>query len=268
MTEHTSRLHWVVRPVGMTNTMTVLVTGASGTLGAAVLPRLVKEGYDVRPMSRSARSGWVAADLRTGAGLTEAVAGVDAIVHLASAPGKSGETDVAGTRRLLAAAKEVGVRHVLYLSINGTDRVPFRFYRDKLATEQVVRSSGVPCTILRAAQFMPFVETLLTGSSKLGPVLVDPGWVMQPVAVEDVADRIADLLAEPATGETTEFAGPQVLRFEELARTWLAARHGNRPVWRIRIPGKMSAAIRGGAQTTGATPAGTRTWRDYLAERY
>lgn len=252
----------------MSKSMTVLITGASGTLGAAVLPRLVKEGYDTRPMSRSARPGWVTADLRTGEGLAEAVAGVDAIVHLASAVGKSKDTDVAGTRRLLAAAKAAGVRHVLYVSINGADRVPFGYYRDKLATEEVVRSSGVPFTILRAAQFHSFAETLLSTSSRLGPTIVDPGWVMQPVAIEDVADRIADLLAVPATGETTEFAGPQVLRFEEMARAWLAVRHRNRPVWRIRIPGKMSAAIRNGGQTTKAKPTGTRTWRDYLVEKY
>jgi nucleoside-diphosphate-sugar epimerase len=108
----------------MTNAMTVLVTGASGTLGTAVLPRLVKDGHDVRPMSRRVRPGWVAADLLTGAGLTDAVRGVDAIVHLASSPTRTRATDVEGTRRLLAAAKTAGVRHVLFVSINGIDRIP------------------------------------------------------------------------------------------------------------------------------------------------
>jgi uncharacterized protein YbjT (DUF2867 family) len=251
----------------MTAGMTVLVTGASGMLGSAVLPRLAKDDHRVRPMSRSPRSGWVVADLRDGDGLEEAVRGADTIVHLASAPGRPRRTDVEGTRRLLGAARTAGVRHVLYVSINGVDRVPYRYYRAKIDTEQVVRDSGVPFTILRASQFHPFVEKLLAASGALGPLIVDPRWRVQPVAVEDVANRIAELLALPHSGRTTEFAGPEVLTFDELARTWREARGVKRPIWRVPIPGRMSRAIRAGGQTTRETPTGTRTWSDYLAGR-
>jgi uncharacterized protein YbjT (DUF2867 family) len=58
----------------MTN-MTVLVTGASGTLGGAVVPQLIKVDDEVRPMSRRARPEWVAADLASGEGVVEAVRG-------------------------------------------------------------------------------------------------------------------------------------------------------------------------------------------------
>lgn len=295
----------------MTNDRTVLVTGASGTLGSAVLPRLIDQGYDVRPMSRRARPGWVTADLATGAGLREAVRGVDAIVHLASALAKARQTDVAGTRRLLDAAKAEGVRHVLYVSINGIDRVPLGYYRAKLATEEVVKASGIPFTILRAAQFYNLVGMVLGVSGKLGPLIIDPKFLVQPVSIEDVGDRIAELLAqarrerpdaaEPALGgssppavaepprsaggasnrtadgeraahaaigATIEYAGPQVLSFDELGRALLTARRSRRPIWPIRIPGKTARALRAGALTTKAVPTGTRTWADYLAERY
>ncbi|GIE96419.1 SDR family oxidoreductase [Paractinoplanes rishiriensis] len=248
--------------------MTVLVTGASGTLGSAVVPRLTKDGYQVRPTSRTARPGWVAADLRTGAGLTEAVRGVDAIVHLASSPGRPQKTDVEGTRLLLAAAAEAGVRRVVYVSIAGIDRVPYRYYQAKLDTEAVVRASGVPFTILRATQFHPFAEMLLSLLSKLGPLIIDPGWQLQPVAIEDVADRIADLLAVPPAGETTEFGGPEVLGGVEAAKSWLAARGSRRPVWAVRLPGKMSRGIRAGGLTSTAPETGTIAWRDYLAAKY
>ena len=248
--------------------MTVLVTGASGNLGSAVLPRLVKEGHDVRPMSRRARPGWVAADLATGEGLREAVRGVDAIVHLASSPRKTRETDVEGTRRLVAEAKAAGVRHVLYVSIIGIDRVPLAYYRHKLATERVIRDGGVPFTLLRAAQFPTLLDTLLTAAGKLGPVLIDKRLRFQPVAVEDVADRIAGLLADGPAGGVVELAGPQSETLDVLARDWLAARGSRRPVWSVRLPGRLAREVRAGALTTAAQPTGTRTWQDYLATKY
>jgi uncharacterized protein YbjT (DUF2867 family) len=255
----------------MTENMTVLVTGASGTLGSAVVPRLIKEGYPVRPTSRTARDGWVAADLRTGAGVADAVRGVDVIVHLASSPGRPQQTDVAGTRRLVEAGRAAGVRHLLFVSIAGIDRVPYRYYQAKLDTEAVIRQSGLPFTILRATQFHPFAERLLALLGRLGPVIVDPQWRLQPVAVEDVADRIAGLLAAALTGaagQTWEFGGPEVLNGRECAQTWLTARGSRRRIWAVRLPGRMSAAIRAGGMVALAAETGTRTWRDYLAEKY
>ncbi|WP_239140570.1 SDR family oxidoreductase [Actinoplanes campanulatus] len=253
----------------MSDSMTVLVTGASGTLGMAVVPALTAAGHRVRPMSRQARPGWITADLASGDGLGDAVRGADAIVHLASAPGRrQRETDVEGTRRLLAAAARAGVRHALYVSIVGIDRVPLGYYRTKLATEAVVRDSGVPFTILRATQFPSLVDTLFTTSSRLGPLIVDPGFRVRPVHVRDVAERIVGLLGEPATGQAAELAGPQALTLGEMARSWLAARGSRRPVWPVRLPGGLARAVREGGLvgTTGST--GTRTWDDYLVERY
>ncbi|MCA2212761.1 SDR family oxidoreductase [Jidongwangia harbinensis] len=252
----------------MTTTETVLITGASGTLGSAVLPRLVKEGHEVRPASRRTRPGWVTADLLTGAGLDEAVRGVDTVVHLASAPRRTRETDVEGTRRLLAAAGNAGVRHVVFISIIGIDRVPLPYYRLKVETEAVVRASGVPYTLLRAAQFPSLIDTVLTFSGKAGPLLIDRNLVFQPVAVEDVADRIAAVLAEGPTGDVVEVAGPETLRLGEMAGAWQRARGSRRPVWPIRIPGRLGREVRAGALTTAVPPTGTRTWRDYLAARY
>jgi uncharacterized protein YbjT (DUF2867 family) len=252
----------------MTENITVLVTGASGTLGTAVVPRLVKDGHDVRQTSRSARPGWVTADLRTGAGVAAAVRGASAIVHLASSPGRPQQTDVEGTRRLVEAAGAAGVRHLLYVSVAGIDRVPFRYYRAKLDTEAVVRASGLPFTILRATQFHLFVEQILTVSSRLGPVITDPDLLIQPVAVEDVADRIAELLGAPATGATFDFGGPAVVRLGDLARAWLTARGSRRPIWGLRLPGHTARAIRAGGLTAPGAETGTRTWRDYLAAKY
>ena len=248
--------------------MTVLVTGASGTLGTVLVPRLIKDGHDVRPTSRSPRSGWVTADLRTGEGLADAVRDVDAVVHLASSPRKPQDTDVAGTRRLLAAARGAGVRHFLYLSIVGVDRVPLPYYRAKLAAEETIEAGGVPYTILRTTQFHEFIEELVRATGRLGPLIIDPRFLAQPVALDDVADRVAELLTVPAQNKIVEYAGPRVLTLAEVARTWLAARGERRRVLRVRVPGRMGRALRSGGLTTTATPVGVHTWEDYLAARY
>lgn len=244
---------------------TILVTGASGTLGSAVVPRLRADGHEVRPMSRGARPGWVAADLLTGTGIEQAVDGVDVIVHLASSPTKTRSTDVEGTRRLLAAAP--AVKHFLYMSIIGIDRVPLPYYRMKLEAEAVVRASGVPFTLLRAAQFPSLIDTLLGTTSRLGPVLVDRSAAFQPVTVGDVADRIATLIEAGPSG-LVEFAGPERLTLDALTREWLRARRSRRPVWPIRFPGRLGREIRAGALTTPAEPRGLHTWRDYLSAKY
>ena len=249
----------------MTN---VLVTGASGNLGSAVLPRLIKDSHDVRPMSRRSRPGWVTADLETGDGLTEALRDIDTIVHLASSPTKTRNTDVEGTRRLVAAAQAAGVRHLIYISIIGIDRVPLPYYKLKFETENVIRAGAVPFTILRAAQFPSLIDGVLTASSRLGPLLIDRNLRFQPVAIEDVADRIAELVRDEATGGSVELAGPAAERLEDLARDWLRARGSKRPVWPIRVPGRIGRELRNGALTTRAEPTGTRSWQDYLAAKY
>ncbi|MEV0199133.1 NAD(P)H-binding protein [Nonomuraea sp. NPDC050691] len=252
---------------------TVLVTGATGRLGRAVVPKLAEAGYEVRGMSRAARSGggatWVVADLTTGQGLAEALEGVGAVVHLASAPYKGRYTErveVEGTRRLCAAAREAGVGHLLYTSIIGADRVPWGYFGTKVRTEEVVRAGGVPWSIVRAAQFHGFVDQALGLVARAGLLIVDPGVMAQPVDVRDVAERLVRRVREGPGGRTEDFGGPEILSMEEAARQWLAARRVRRPVVRVRLPGRLGAAFRGGHLTTRATPAGVITWERYLQE--
>ncbi|MEH0845087.1 NAD(P)H-binding protein [Micromonospora sp. CPCC 205711] len=255
--------------------MKVLVTGAGGTLGRAVLPRLRAGGFEVRAMSRRPRhdpgADWVVADLESATGLAEAVAGVDAVLHLASLPGRGGRThrvDVLGTRELAVAAGRAGVGHLLYVSIVGVDRVPLSYYRHKLAAEHVVATGPVPWTVLRATQFPVFLDRLLRTSGRLGPVVGDPAVLAQPVDQHEVAGRLAERLTAGPLNGIEEYGGPQVLRFDEAVRAWRAARPGFRPLLPVRFPGGLGRALRSGGLTTTATPAGKRTWADHLADTY
>src|SRR5690606_26932960 len=130
---------------------TILVTGATSGPGRPTVARLRAAGHDVRALSRTS-AGHVVGDLRTGAGVAEALAGVDTVVHLAT----NRRTDLRDTERLLAAARDAGVSHLVYLSIVGGDRIPYGYYVDKLANEQAIADSGIPFTILRATQFHSF----------------------------------------------------------------------------------------------------------------
>ncbi|MFU8875292.1 SDR family oxidoreductase [Micromonospora sp. SL4-19] len=253
--------------------MRVLVTGASGRLGRAVLPRLRDGGFTVRAVSRHPREDstveYLAADLATGEGLAAAVAGVEAVLHLATSPTRrTQEIDVLGTRRLVVAAGQAGVGHLVYVSIVGVDRVPFGYYRHKLAAEQVVTAGPVPWSVLRATQFPEFLEELLRRASRLGPVIGDPAVLAQPVDPGEVAARLAAMLAAGPSYAVAEFGGPQVLRFDDAVRAWRAARRSRRPLLPVRIPGRLGRSLRSGGLTTTATPTGTRTWADHLADTY
>ena len=166
----------------------ILVTGGTGSLGRRVVDRLRSAGRDVRVLSRSGRPGTVRADLLTGEGLDGVVEGIDAIVHCASSPTKTRQTDVEGTERLLRAAGRAGVSHFVFISIVGVDRNPyFPYYRMKLEVERVIESSPVPWTILRATQFHEFVLRIVQLLDRI-PVMMTPrGFLLQPIDIGEVA---------------------------------------------------------------------------------
>lgn len=255
---------------------TVLVTGATGTLGRAAVPALVAAGHDVRAMSRVHRrrdgaAAWVRADLATGQGLAEAVGGVATVVHLASAPYRRGYThqvDVDVTARLVAAARAAGVDHMLFMSIVGVDRVPWGYYRTKVEAEQAVRCGGVPWTVLRATQFFDLIDGAFAALTRLPVVPIDRRIRAQPVDAADVADLIVDLVAAGPARDVVELGGPEVLTSDTALREWMAATGRNRRILPVRGSGRMLAAFRDGAATTLALPTGTRTWSEFLAGRY
>src|SRR5215471_12140056 len=106
-------------------TSTILVTGGTGTLGRLVVARLLKEGSQVRVLSRHHNSSgdgiqFMTGDLTSGEGVEAAVKGVDTIVHCAG----SNSGDDVKTRSLVQPAARAGVRHLVFISVVGADTVP------------------------------------------------------------------------------------------------------------------------------------------------
>ncbi len=246
--------------------MDVVVTGGTGQLGRHLAPTLQAGGHAVRLMSRRGTGpGGVRGDLATGFDLGHALAGAEVVVHAASDPrGDPWQVDVAGTRRLVQSIDRDRLRHLVYVSIVGVDRVPFGYYRAKFAAEQVLLASGLPVTLLRITQFHPFVDDLLS-TARRGPILPVPmGWRVQPVDIDDAAAHVVEVCAAPPSGGVVEFGGPQVLTTAELARAWAAARAPGARVVATPVPGRLSAAFRDGAAVTSGGGRGRRTYAEHL----
>jgi uncharacterized protein YbjT (DUF2867 family) len=173
-----------------------------------------------RPAEGSGRHEWATADLGSSP-LEPVVDGAAIVVHLASEKG-SGERDVVATGRLLAAAVDAGVAHVVVVSIVGSDRIPLPFYATKQRIEELVRASSVPWPIVRITQFHSFVARLVATQAALplpSPIVADVRF--QSVDERDAAERLVDVALAEARGYAAEIGGPEVLTLAEMASTWL-----------------------------------------------
>jgi uncharacterized protein YbjT (DUF2867 family) len=243
---------------------TTLVTGATGALGAPTVTRLRAAGHDVHALSRRSGPGLTTGDLLTGTGIPEAVAGADTVLHLATGP--RGKGDVQATRTLLKAATAAGVRHLVLISIVGIEDIPLGLYRDKVTIEGLVRESGLPYSILRATQFHSFVEAMFTVQHR-SPVLLAPVFPLQPIAIEEVADRLAELAGSAPAGRVADIGGPEQRSLADLARLWAHATGTRRPVVPLSLPGKLFAAYRAGSSLVPGPAYGRQTFAGHLAAR-
>lgn len=248
-------------------TARVLVTGGTGTLGRLVVSRLRDAGCDVRVLSRKPHGAvgveFASGDLATGAGIEPALDGVATIVHCAG----SVKGDDEKARNLVRAASQSEVKHLVFISVIGADRVPVGYLRSKLAAEQAVAESGLPWTTLRAAQFHDLVLTLAQKMAKLPVIPVPSAIRLQPVDADDVAARLVELtLGEPA-GLVPDLAGPKVYPMSELIRGYLSATGKHRLLMPVHLPGKAGRAYRAGENLSLDGAVGRRTWEDFLAER-
>ncbi|GHD77877.1 uncharacterized protein YbjT (DUF2867 family) [Salinibacterium amurskyense] len=239
----------------------ILVTGATGTLGSPTAELLRAAGYPVRSLSRRASDdpNSVVADLSTGAGLSDALVGVSTVVHLASG---ANARDSQQTRILLEALAAHPVEHLIFMSIVGVDKHAFAYYRDKNLSEQLIAASGVPHSILRATQFHSFLADLFR-AQRWSPVTVVPSFTMQPVAVEEVAERLVEIVAASSAQRVADFAGPEQLPFRELAQQWNLAHGRRRPVWSLPLPGAVGRAFARGDHLSTLPGAGHNTFAQY-----
>jgi uncharacterized protein YbjT (DUF2867 family) len=247
----------------------LLVTGATGTLGRKLVGAATAAGHHVRAMSRRSHVGytgvhWSQGDLLANTGVDAAVEGVDVVVHCATQG--TGDKDVTSTENLITAARTAGVAHIIYVSIVGVDRIPLPYYKTKLRVEQTLEASGVGHSVMRATQFHDLIKMSFT-IQRFAPLLCTlKGVRFQPIDTRDVAARLVELIdCEPA-GRVADIGGPHVHTHAELARMYLAACSGRRPVVEIPVPGRIVAGYRSGANLAPDNPAGVVDFAGYLSE--
>ncbi|MEU6039422.1 NAD(P)H-binding protein [Actinomadura sp. NPDC047616] len=234
----------------------ILVTGGTGRLGRIVVP-LLREHGEVRTLGRG--SGDIRCDLTKE---EPALDGVEVVVHLAG--GAKGD-DVAA-RNLARAAGKANVRHLVHISVIGADRVPLAWMRAQAAAEQAIIDSGVPYTILRAAQFHYLAWDLARTLAK-SPVVPVPGMRWQPVDAQDVAERLVELALGAPAGRVPDLAGPKVYGIADLVRDYLRATGKRRLLLPVPLPGKAGRAYRDGDNLSLDADTGKRTWEEFVADQ-
>jgi uncharacterized protein YbjT (DUF2867 family) len=229
------------------NESPVLVAGASGQLGQVIARKLLAAGVPVRALGRhreklaplAALGADIAAvDMLDLAGLTEACRGVSQIVATANNNMGKGATsplrvDLTAYQNLCAAARNTGVRRLMYVSFRGVaPDVEVDIFRLKWHIEDAIRRSLVPHVILRPTAFMDiWVDELIAGGIRKNGVTVlfgDGRAVGNYIAVNDVADFAVKILArDDVTNENVEIGGPSNISFNDLA-TLVESRLGSK----------------------------------------
>lgn len=209
--------------------MKIVVIGGSGNIGSKLVRKLVERGHDV--VAASPKSGVNAV---TGEGLDEAMQGAQVVVDVANSPSFDAAPALAffenAGRNLQAAEARAGVKHHVALSVVGTDRLlESGYFRAKMAQEELIKSSRVPFTIVRATQFFEFVGAIAESFTVNGTARVTSAR-MQPLASNDVATALVDVALSKPANSMLEVAGPEPFQIDEIVRMFLVERTDRREV--------------------------------------
>jgi NADH dehydrogenase len=220
----------------------ILVTGGTGFIGQALIRHLVESDYQVRTLIRPAKHSprlptgipveVAVAGLNDERGLRAAMVGVDTIYHLAGVERRGAEADllevdIQGTRNVIHAAKDVGIKRFFFPSHLGADRASaFPLLKAKAIAEENIRRSGLNYTILRTALvfgprdgFTSGLAQLLFGIPLFFLIPGDGNNLIQPLWVEDLATCMTWALDDPDTeNQTYEIGGPEFLTMHEVIK--------------------------------------------------
>lgn len=202
--------------------MKIVVVGGTGLIGAKVVSRLSTHGHQAVAASQKTGVNTV-----TGEGLAEALKEAHVIVDVSNAPSFEDQAVMdfftTSTTNLLQYGMAAGVRHLIALSVVGSNRLSESAYiRGKLTQENLIKQGVLPYTILHSTQFFEFWKAIADLGTQHGKVHLAPVFV-QPVASDEVAETVEQIALEAAFNGIVEFAGPEKFRLDDFIRRGLQA---------------------------------------------
>jgi uncharacterized protein YbjT (DUF2867 family) len=185
--------------------MKIVVIGGSGLIGSKLVARLDERGH--QPVAASPDTG---VDTLTGEGVAHAVAGASVVVDVSNAPSFEDAAVLeffdTSTRNLLAAEAAARVGHHVALSVVGAERLTQSgYFRAKLAQEELIKESSIPYSIVRATQFLEFMERIAANATDGNTVRLPPA-LIQPIAADDVASALGRIAVGPPVNGIVEIA--------------------------------------------------------------
>ena len=221
----------------------ILITGATGYIGRHLVARLVAQGERPRCLVRNTRRAadilpadkveLVQGNTISSSSLAAAMQGIETVVHAAfmtadlkqSAVNHYEETNVQGTKNVIQAAKEAGVRRIIEISGLGTrpDK-PGTYMEGRFLAEKMLKESGLDWTIIQPSVLFgkdaPFIRGLadLIHTSPVVPLIGGGKTLFQPIYVEDVVTIIMYVLEEPerTKNKTYTIGGPEYISFTQV----------------------------------------------------
>jgi uncharacterized protein YbjT (DUF2867 family) len=208
--------------------MKIVVIGGTGLIGTKVVNNLRQRGHEAVAASPSK-----GVNTLTGEGLAAALADAHVVIDVANSPSFEDKPAMeffeTSGRNLLAAEKTAGVTHHVALSVVGTDRLTGSgagslsgYFRAKLAQENLIKSSGIPFTIIRATQFFEFVKGIAQSGAD-GSTIRLSSVLMQPMVSDDVAAAVTEAAVGASVNGVIDVAGPDQFRQDDLVRQFLSA---------------------------------------------
>lgn len=218
----------------------ILVTGGTGFIGRTLVHHLLSSGHEVRTLLKPSKSSpqlprgipvqAAVSSLLDERSLRGAMRDVDIVFHLAgnerhSSRARLQEVDIQGTRGLVEAAAEAGVKRLIYVSHLGADQnSAYTVLKAKGLAEHAITQSGVPYTILRSSIAFGPGDQFTTGIARLlrtwpGPFLLpgDGSSLVQPIWVEDLVACLLIALDSPAlVNQTISIGGAEAMPFKQV----------------------------------------------------
>jgi NADH dehydrogenase len=234
----------------------ILVTGSTGTVGRALVPKLLDRGDEVRVLVRDPRKlGRLRVEVRIALGdlvelgdarvARQALRGVDTVVHLAAAMRDQPRATVEeinglGTARLLRAAEAAGVRRFVFFSaIGATEFQRTRFFRAKALAERAVRDAPLETTVFAPSIVYDQDDRWTTTMRRLTllpvvPISGEGQAAYEPIWAGDVVRCVLAELERANGSRRLELAGPERLTYDQIARLIARASGRERPL--IHVP--------------------------------